>query len=262
MNRNARLITATAVTAVTAVTALLTALLAAGIGTASAEETGPNAWCFRPSVAWFPVAAEAYVPRIECEERELPTGGPAEWSSDAMPELAVAPDDWSLPTRSLRLTRWRWAHEYDAATGETYIYGEMRRKQGQSPTGGTQPVVYLSVACSESGTLHLGILSDVAPLDGSHSVVWWTNRNEYRRAEIWEAEQLPDGSAFYRAWAPFPDHLWAVIRDSSWLYVIVFGDRSWQMAEAYVTQINQLDVVEQLDYCGQDQRFNGEPEAR
>ena len=63
--------------------ALLTVLLAAGIGTASAEETGSNAWCFRPIVVWFPVAAEAYVPQIECEERELPSSGPAQWSSEA-----------------------------------------------------------------------------------------------------------------------------------------------------------------------------------
>ncbi len=238
--------------------ALLAVLLAAGIGTASAEETGPNAWCFRPIVVLFPVAAEAYVPQIKCEERELPSSGPAQWSSEAAAEIALAPDGWSLPTRSLRLTRWGWAHEYDASTGETYIAGEMRRKLGQSPTPDTQPVVHLSVACSESGELHLGLLSDVAMLDGTHAVVWWTDRSEYRRAETWSAEQLSNGSAFYGAWSPFPEQLWAAIRDSAWLYVLVFGDQSWQMAEAFVTRINQLDVVEQLDYCGQNQRIEAE----
>lgn len=234
--------------------ALLTALVAAAIGTASAEETGPNAWCFRPIVVWFPVAAEAYVPQIECEERELPSSGPARWSSEAAAEIALAPDGWSLPTRSLRLTRWGWMHGYDASTGQTFIAGDMRRKQGQSPTPVTQPVVQLSIACSKSGELHLGVLSDVAPLEGTHAIVWWTDHSEYRRAEIWDAEQLPDGSAFYRAWAPFPEQLWAAIRDSSWLHVLVFGEQSWHMAEAFVTRINQLDVVEQLDYCGQNQR--------
>ncbi len=64
----------------------------------------------------------------------------------------------------------------------------------------------------------------------------------------------PDGSAFYCAWTPFPEQLWAAIRDSSRLYVLVFGDRSWRMAEAFVSRINLLHVVKQLDYCGQDER--------
>ena len=38
------------------------------------------------------------------------------------------------------------------------------------------------------------------------------------------------------------------------LYMLILGDRSWRMAEAFVTRINQLD------YCGQDKRVDGDPE--
>ena len=232
-------------------------LVVLGIGatssSATAEETGPSAWCFRPALIWHPVAAEAYIPVISCTVRELPADDGL-WSSEMTAELAVAPDDWTLPTRSISTTRWGWTHEYDAATGGTYVFGEMQRKQGASPTTATEPDVYLSVICDVSGSLHLSLASDVAPLEGSHSVVWWTDRSEYRRAETWDAEELTDGSAYFRAWAPAPNELWAEIRDSSRLYVIVFGERSWRMAEAFVTRINQLDIVDMLDYCGQDER--------
>ncbi len=154
--------------------AALTALLAVGLGTASAEETGPNAWCFRPAIYWLPVATESYAPRIECEERELPSGGPAQWSSEATAELALAPDGWSLPSRSQgERTRWGWTHGYDASSGNTWIYGEMQRKQGESPSGSNaQPDVWLSVGCAESGELRLLLSSDVEPLHGEHAVVW------------------------------------------------------------------------------------------
>ena len=226
---------------------VLILLLAVGVGTASADETGPSAWCFRPLLVWYPVETEAFVPQIHCEIRELPQDEGARWSSDRTAELAVAPDEWSSPARSIRSTRWGWVHEYDGSTGETYVYGEMKRTN-------TAAKIYLSVLCSESGALHLSIASDVAPLEGSHAVVWWTDRGEYRRAERWDAEELSDESEFFRSWAPAPNRLWAAIRDSSRLHVLVFGERSWFSANAYVARINQLDVVEMLDYCGQDEQ--------
>ena len=187
--------------------ALLTVLLAAGdrygLGT---RETGPNAWCFRPIVVWWPVAAEAYVPQIECEDRRAAhrrAGGV--WSSDATAELAFAPDGWSLPTRSLRLTRWGWAHEYDALDRSDL---HRRRDCGASRVSRQLPIPSPSSTSASPvpspATLHVGVLSDVAPLEGTHAVVWWTDRSEYRRAEIWDAEQLPDGSDFYRALGPVP----------------------------------------------------------
>lgn len=229
-------------------------LAAVGMGAASAEETGPSAWCFRPSVFWIPVTTEAYVPQIRCEQRELPRGG-EQWSSEITAELAVAPDGWSLPTRSQgERTRWGWTHGYNASSGDTWIYGEMKRTEGRSPAGSTAPPnVYLSVGCSTRG-LWLSLASDVDPLHGRHAVVWWTDASEYRRAESWETEETAPGSEFFRAWAPSPEQLWAEIRESTWLYVLVFGDQSWQMAEAFVSRINQLDVLRTLDYCGQDQR--------
>ena len=235
---------------------VLTAALAAGIGTASAEEQGPNAWCFRPLLIWHPIELEpsietqSFVPSIHCEVRELPADDGTRWSSERTPEFAAAPDGWSLPTRSIRSTRWGWVHEYDASTGETYVYGKMKR----TDSNGTADI-YLNAFCSASGALHLSLGSDVAPVAGSHSVVWWTDRGQYRRAERWDAEEISDGSEFFRSWAPSPHQLWAAIRDSSRLHVLVFGERSWYSANAYVARINQLDIVEMLDYCGQDERF-------
>lgn len=239
--------------------AALTALLATGLGTVSAEETGPNAWCFRPAIYWIPVATESYAPRIECEPRELPQGG-AQWASDIAAELAVAPDGWSLPRRSQgERTRWGWTHGYDASGGNAWIYGEMRGKDGQSPVGANAPPdVWLSISCPESGQLRLSLLSDVEPLHGEHAVVWWTDRGEYRRAETWKTRQPSPEFDQFIASAPFPNQLWAEIRDSSRLYVLIFGDQSWRMAEAFVSRINQLDVLKTLDYCGQNQRAEAE----
>lgn len=227
--------------------------LGTGAGTGSAEETGPNAWCYRPFVIWQPVLTEAYVPSIHCEERELPAGDTgAQWSSERLAELAVAPDGWSLPARSVRSTRWGWVHEYDASSGLTYVYGEMSRVRDQS--GSTSAEVYLSVVCDVAGKLHASIVSDVAPVDSAHSVVWWTDYGRYRHAERWDAEEIADEPDLFRAWAESPNQLWAAIRASSRLHVLIFGDRAWRSAEAHVLRINQLDVVEMLDYCGQDDR--------
>ena len=218
------------------------------------EETGTNAWCYRPYILWQPVLTEAYVPTIRCEERELPAGDGTQWTGPEIAEPAVAPEDWSLPTRSVRSTRWGWTHEYDASTGLSWVYGEMSRVQGQSPPGANSAAdVILSVVCAETGDLHLSLVSDVAPLEGAHSVVWWTDRGEYRHVERWDADELEEGSDFFRAWASSPDRLWAAISDSSRLHVLIFGDRSWRSAEAFVSRINQLDIVEMLDFCGQDQ---------
>lgn len=234
--------------------AILLFALAAGI--ASADEAGVNGWCFRPTVIWHSVPdTEAYVPSITCQERDLPSGDGDQWSSETTADIATAPDDWTLPERSIRqTTRCGWVHEYDASTGRSYVYGPMDRNDGHSPTDKTQPDVYLSVGCSASGDLGLSLISDAAPLDGAHAIVWWTDRSQYRRAEVWEAEELSEGSDFYRAWAPGSAELWAEIRDSSRLYVLIFGQRSWHFAEAFVQRINQLDIVEMLDYCSQNQQ--------
>jgi hypothetical protein len=235
-------------------------LLAVGFGAASAEETGPNAWCFRPWLQWVPVATEAYTPQISCEERELPQGGDR-WSSEVTAAIEAAPEGWSPPDRSQsERTRWGWTHAYDASSGNTLIFGKMKRQDGRSPTGSNAgPDVWLSAECVGAGDLRLSLVSDVAPLHGEHAVIWWTDRAEYRRAETWSTGQLAAESDAFRAWSPFPNQLWAEIRNSSRLYVLVFGERSWRMAEAYVARINQLDVLEQLDYCGQDERANGTP---
>lgn len=220
--------------------------------TASAEETGTDAWCYRPSLIWrFVPDIEAYTTSITCEERKL-------WSSETTAELAVRPDDWTTPSRAVsERTRWGWVHGYDAATGEAYVLGRMHRRDGQSPTEDTQPTVYLSVQCSPGGVLHLGLTSDAALLDGQHAVVWWTDRSEYRRAELWNAEELSTSSDLFLASAPEPSALWAEIRDSSKLHVVIFGERSWHVADADVSRISDLAVVEILDYCGQ----SAEPEA-
>ena len=235
--------------------AVLAVLLALGLGagTASAEETGRNAWCFRPYLLWTPVLTEAYVPTIHCEARELPADEAAQWSGPRLAAPAVAPEDWSLPARSLRSTRWGWVHEYNASSGVAYVYGEMSRVRGESPPGGDATVdVVLSVACDATGALHVSLVSDVVPLEDAHAIVWWTDRGNYRHAERWDAEEISAGSRFFRGWASAPDRLWAAISRSSQLYVLIFGDRSWRSAEADVRRINQLTVVEILDYCGQD----------
>ena len=226
--------------------------------TAEAEETGTDAWCYRPSLIWLVVPdIEAYATSITCEERELPGGGKA-WSSETTAELAIRPDDWTTPSRAVsERTRWGWVHGYDAATGEAYVLGPMNRRDGQSPTQDTQPNVYLSVQCSPDGALHLGLTSDAAMLDGQHAVVWWTDNSEYRRAELWDAQELSPGSNVFLASAPEPSALWAEIRDSSKLHVVIFGERSWHIADANVSRISELAVVEVLDYCGQ----SAEPEA-
>lgn len=178
------------------------------------------------------------------------------WSSETTAELAVRPEDWTPPSRAVtETTRWGWAHAYDADTGEAYVLGPMNRRDGQSPTQNTR--VILSVQCSPDGVLHLGLTSDAAMLDGQHAVVWWTDNSEYRRAELWNAEALsPDSDLFYAS-APAPSALWAEIRDSSKLHVLIFGERSWHSADVNVARISQLAVVEILDYCGQ----SAEPEA-
>ena len=241
------------------------AIGALAIGTAVAvaqtdgtEETGTDAWCYRPSLIWrFVPDIDAYATSITCEERELPGGGKA-WSSETTAELAIRPDDWTMPGRAVReRTRWAWVHGYDAATGEAYVLGPMRRRDGQSPTEDTQPTVYLSVQCSPGGALHLGLTSDAALLDGQHAVVWWTDNSEYRRAELWDAQEVPDVPNVFLASAPEPSALWAEIRDSSKLHVVIFGERSWHMADADISRISDLAVVEVLDYCGQ----SAEPEA-
>ncbi len=105
--------------------------------------------------------------------------------------------------------------------------------------------------------LHLGLTSDAAMLDGQHAVVWWTDNSEYRRAELWDAEELSTSSDLFYASAPEPRSLWAELRDSSKLHVVIFGERSWHVADADVSRISDLAVVEVLDYCGQ----SAEPEA-
>ena len=40
--------------------------------------------------------------------------------------------------------------------------------------------------------------------------------------------------------------------------MLILGDRSWRMAEAFVSRINLLDVLMTLDYCGQNKRVDGE----
>lgn len=238
----------------------VTVLLGAGLGSASAEELGPNAWCFRPWIAWtwVPLATEAYIPQIHCQQRELPQGTEA-WSSDVAAELAVAPEGWTLPARSQgERTRWNWTHGYEAGSGRTWIFGEMKRGDGESPRGSNaSPDVFLSVGCA-SGEFWLSIVSDVEPLHGEHSVVWWTDRGEYRRAETWRTDQPQPTADVFRATAPFPNQLWAEIRDSTWLHVMIFGDQSWRQAKAHVLRINQLGVLRTLDYCGQDQQAEAE----
>ena len=130
------------------------------------------------------MATEAYVPVIECEEREFPQGG-AQWSSEVRAELALAPDGWTLPRRSQgELTRWGWTHGYDASTGSTWIYGEMNDGYGQSPPGSNVAAdVVLGAGCDETGRLWQTLVSNVEPLHGEHRVVWWTDRGEYGRAE-------------------------------------------------------------------------------
>ena len=180
------------------------------------------------------------------------------WSSETTAELAVRPEDWTPPSRAVpNTTRWGWVHGYDAASGEAWVLGSMNRRDGQSPTQDTQPNVYLDVQCFPDGALHLGLTSDAAMLDGQHAVVWWTDNSEYRRAELWDAQELSPSSNVFVASAPAPRALWAEIRDSSKLHVLIFGERSWHAADADVSRIGELAVVEVLDYCGQPD----EPEA-
>ena len=235
--------------------AAFAALLALGLGLALADEVGVNAWCFRPTLHWHlvPDTDDAYVPSITCEERELPEGDGDAWSLASAIEAAIAPEDWEIPATDIAFTtRWGWTYEYDAATGESYVGRTLNSGDGRSPTNETNPDPFLVVRCQDGAYLRILIISDVAPLNGAYAVLWWTASGDYRVTQTWEAWESSSSPRFFVAEATAPADLWTELRNTTSLRVLIFGDGSWRAAAVpQLDRLDDLDITELLDYCGQ-----------
>ena len=235
--------------------AVFAALLALGLGLALADEVGPNAWCFRPTLHWHlvPDTEDAYVPSIVCEQRELPqTEETADGPIDAFSLASTAtilerPDDWSPPAQSIVWAeRWSWSYEYDASEGTAYVSHDLRRLA----TSVGQPAAVFFAGCGGNG-IYMGFAIDFEPRDDQIAVVWWTDGGDDRHVDLWDAARFDDDGDIYLVYVPDPVQRWAEIRNAAVVYVAFYGRNAWHIGSLSTTYIHRLGVHEVIDYCGQ-----------
>jgi len=168
----------------------------------------------------------------------------------SMIEPPTRPSDWFAPTRQNRGQRWQYSYLFNPDSGFTLVARDMKLVDGVSPSSNTEDVVEFNMLCSSAGMRQIVLTTDVRPLEaGGFEVAWWVDKGRPRVA-TWDSRAAQDDDFFF-ADAPSASGMIEELRNGTWLYLTIWGERSWRSAKLHITRLFETPVQELIDYCGQ-----------